>query len=141
MISSRITAVTLGARDSEKLAAFYRTLGWREAIAADGFYAFETGGIVFTIWPLDLLAGAAGLEPLEQGFRGLNLALNVDEREQVDAAIEAARDAGAWITREPTDEEWGGRSAYFADPEENLWEVAWVPPDSEMARLVRDARG
>ena len=141
MISNRITAVTLGARDADALAAFYRALGWREAIAADGFYAFDTGGIVFTLWPLDLLAEAAGLEPLPQGFRGSNLALNVDERDEVDATIEAARAAGARITREPTDEEWGGRSAYFSDPEENLWEVAWVPPDSEMARLVRGARG
>jgi catechol 2,3-dioxygenase-like lactoylglutathione lyase family enzyme len=141
VIPRRITVVTLGARDADSLAAFYRALGWREAISADGFFAFETGGIVFTIWPLDLLAGAAGLDPLPQGFRGSNLALNVDEGGQVDSTIEAARAAGARITREPTDEEWGGRSAYFTDPEENLWEVAWVPEDSEMARLVREARG
>jgi len=141
MIPNRITAVTLGARDADALAAFYRALGWREAISADGFFAFETRGIVFTLWPLDLLAEAAGLEAHPQGFRGSNLALNVDARDEVDAAIEAARAVGATITREPTDEEWGGRSAYFTDPEENLWEVAWVPPDSEMARLVRDAAG
>jgi catechol 2,3-dioxygenase-like lactoylglutathione lyase family enzyme len=141
VISNRLTVVTLGARDADALAEFYRALGWREAVAADGFYAFETLGIVFTLWPLDLLAGAAGLEPLPQGFRGSNIALNVDERDEVDATIEGARAAGARITREPADEEWGGRSAYFTDPEENLWEVAWVPPDSEMARLVRDARG
>ena len=65
----------------------------------------------------------------------------MDARVEVDATIDSARAAGARITREPTDEEWGGPSAYFTDPEENLWEVAWVPPDSEMARLVRDARG
>jgi catechol 2,3-dioxygenase-like lactoylglutathione lyase family enzyme len=141
VISNRITVVTLGARDADALADFYRALGWREAVAADGFHAFETRGIVFTVWPLGLLAAAAGLEPLEQGFRGSNLALNVDERDEVDATIEGARAAGARITREPTDEEWGGRSAYFTDPEENLWEVAWVPPDSEMARLVREATG
>ena len=141
MISNRLTAVTFGARDADALASFYRALGWHAAVEADGFYAFETKGLVFTLWPLDLLAGAAGLEPLPQGFRGSNLALNVDERDEVDATIEAARAAGARITREPTDEEWGGRSGYFTDPEENLWEVAWVPPDTEMARLVRDARG
>jgi uncharacterized glyoxalase superfamily protein PhnB len=22
---------------------------------------------------------------------------------------------------------WGGRTAYFSDPEHNLWEVAWNP--------------
>jgi catechol 2,3-dioxygenase-like lactoylglutathione lyase family enzyme len=141
VIPPRITVVTLGARDVDSLSAFYRRLGWREAISVDGFSAFETGGVVFTLWPLAELAAASGLEPLPQGFRGGNLAVNVDEREQVDEAIEAARAAGATITREPADEEWGGRSAYFQDPEENLWEVAWVPPDSEMARLIAGASG
>jgi catechol 2,3-dioxygenase-like lactoylglutathione lyase family enzyme len=136
---ARLTVVTLGARDADSLAAFYRALGWHEAVDADGFHAFATGGVVFTLWPLELLAEAARLEPLEQGFRGMNLALNVDERGQVDEAVEAARAAGARITREPADEEWGGRSAYFTDPEENLWEVAWVPPENEMAELVRRA--
>ena len=37
------------------------------------------------------------------------------------------REAGAQVLAEPTDRDWGGRSAYFADPEGNAWEVAWVP--------------
>ena len=37
MISNRLTVVTLGARDADALAEFYRALGWREAVAADGF--------------------------------------------------------------------------------------------------------
>jgi uncharacterized glyoxalase superfamily protein PhnB len=45
----------------------------------------------------------------------------------VDAAIALARRAGARVTREPEDAFWGGRTAYFADPEGNLWEVAWNP--------------
>ena len=35
--------------------------------------------------------------------------------------------------------DWGGRTAYFADPEDNYWEVAWVPPDSNMAELLKQA--
>jgi hypothetical protein len=35
--------------------------------------------------------------------------------------------AGATVLKEPTDADWGGRSAYVADPEGNLWEIAWVP--------------
>jgi len=45
----------------------------------------------------------------------------------VDQAIEAARSAGATVLRAPMDASWGGRSAYFADPENNVWEVAWAP--------------
>jgi hypothetical protein len=51
----------------------------------------------------------------------------VETREGVDQAVEAARSAGATILKEPVDAEWGGRSGYFADPEGNAWEVAWLP--------------
>ena len=45
----------------------------------------------------------------------------------VDEAMAAVRAAGGTVLAEPTDREWGGRSAYFADPEGNVWEVAWAP--------------
>ena len=35
--------------------------------------------------------------------------------------------AGATWTKPPQDVFWGGYSGYFADPEGNLWEVAWNP--------------
>jgi hypothetical protein len=31
------------------------------------------------------------------------------------------------VLREASDAFWGGRTAYFCDPERNLWEVAWNP--------------
>lgn len=45
----------------------------------------------------------------------------------VEDAIEAARVAGGRVLAEPTEREWGGMSGYFADPEGNVWEIAWVP--------------
>ena len=60
-------------------------------------------------------------------FKGFSLSINVDERDQVDTALAAARDAGATVLAEPVDRDWGGCSAYFADPEGNAWEIAWLP--------------
>jgi catechol 2,3-dioxygenase-like lactoylglutathione lyase family enzyme len=138
---SRITAITIGGRDLPALRDFYAKLGFEVAIELDDFVAFRTRGAVFTIYQLESLAADARAEPAtpQPGHIATNFAINVDEREQVDEAIEAARAAGARITKEPTDMEWGGRSAYFVDPEENWWEVAWVPPDSKMAELLREA--
>jgi hypothetical protein len=31
------------------------------------------------------------------------------------------------VLADPVDRDWGGASAYFADPEGNTWEVAWLP--------------
>ena len=45
----------------------------------------------------------------------------------VDTAIEVVREAGGRVLAEPAAREWGGRSGYFSDPEDNVWEVAWLP--------------
>jgi len=143
VLPARITVVTLGARDLKRLREFYVALGWQLAIDMDDFAAFELRGAVLTLYELDALVTDASLEAPAAGggSRGSNLAVNVDDIEQVDEAIETARAAGATISREPFTADWGGRTAYFLDPEDNLWEVAWVPPDSQMAGLIRKASG
>jgi uncharacterized glyoxalase superfamily protein PhnB len=66
--------------------------------------------------------------PVEpSGFRGVTLACNLDSREAVDRAFDSLRGIGAKILKEPQEVYWGGYSGYFADPEENYWEVAWNP--------------
>ena len=60
-------------------------------------------------------------------FRGVTLAINVESVALVDSTIAELREKGATITKEPHEEVWGGRSAYFTEPEGNLWEVVWAP--------------
>jgi catechol 2,3-dioxygenase-like lactoylglutathione lyase family enzyme len=142
VVPARLNVVTLGARDLPRLSEFYRGLGWSLAVDLDGFAAFQTRGAVLTLFPLDDLA-ADGHVPAaapEEGMR-FTVAINVDRREQVDETLEAVREAGGRVTKEPVDAEWGGRSAYFADPEDNFWEIAWVPPDSLMAAAIARACG
>lgn len=143
MVPARVTVVTLGARDLGALSAFYRGLGWNAAIELDDLTTFETHGAVLSLFPLDSLAADArtSAAPPAEGLRGFTLAINVDRRELVDETIEAVREAGGRVVKEPVDAEWGGRSAYFTDPEQNYWEVAWVPPDSKMAAAIRGAGG
>jgi hypothetical protein len=127
---ARISLVTIGARDLARLRAFYAALGWREhPVSEDGIAFFRTGGAVLALYPYTDLADDAWLEAAgdQPEFRGMALATNVETREGVDAAFEVAVAAGATVLKEPTDADWGGRSAYVADPEGNLWEIAWVP--------------
>jgi len=129
-ILARVTVVTLGAYDVPKLRAFYRGLGWRKkADSSDGFASFFTSGAILAIFPFSALAADGRVPPSEVGtaFRGVTLAINVERAELVDETIAELRAAGARITKEPEDAFWGGRSAYFADPEHNLWEVVWAP--------------
>ena len=141
MIPARVSALTLGVRDIAAMRDFYAALGWRAEVELDDFVAFRTAGSVLTLYLLDKLASDAGVPAgTDPGMRS-NLAVNVERREQVDEAIETVRAAGGRITREPFDTEWGGRTAYFADPEHNYWEVAYVPADTKMAELVERATG
>ena len=136
-----LSVVTLGARDLPTLRDFYAKLGFPVVVDLDDFVAFQTRGAVFTLYALESLAKDARVEPAtpQPGHLDMSLAINVDRREQVDEALEAARAAGARVTQEPIDMEWGGRTTYFADPEDNYWEIAWVPPDSRMAQALREA--
>ena len=141
-IPARLTVVTLGARDLGALRAFYLGLGWPLAVDLDGFAAFQTRGAVLALFPRDELAAdaEAPLAAPQPGLRGFSLAINVDAPEEVDEVIAAAGDAGGRVTKEPVQADWGGRSGYFADPEDNHWEVAWVPPESRMAAAIERAR-
>jgi catechol 2,3-dioxygenase-like lactoylglutathione lyase family enzyme len=144
IVPARLTVVTLGVRDLARMRDFYKGLGWKVAFEVDDdVTAFELLGAVLCLFPIDMLAadGRVTAATFGEGMRGLSLAINVDERDEVDEAIDAARAAGAEITKEPVDAEWGGRTAYFRDPEENYWEVAWVPPDSNMAAAIARATG
>jgi uncharacterized protein len=127
-IPGRLSLVTLGVRDIARERRFYEGLGWRTRSKGDDFAAFPLGGAVLTLYPTELLAEEAKLEPSRsEGFRGFTLGVNVDREEDVDRALEAVREAGGTVLAEPVSREWGGRSAYFADPENNVWEVAWLP--------------
>jgi uncharacterized protein len=129
-LPTRLSAVTLGARDLPRLRAFYSKLGFPITFEdGDEFATFLLGGVLLSLYPLDLLAAEAAPDvgPPEGGWSGVTLAICVNARDEVDAAYAAAIDAGATVVGEPVDRETGVRSGYFADPEGNRWEVAWAP--------------
>jgi uncharacterized protein len=125
---SRLSVLTLGARDVPGLRRFYRGLGWQELSSSDDHWAaFLLGGVLFSLYPVAELAAEAGaVAPAPDGWSGVTLACNVDSPQQVDTAFAAAVAAGAVPVAEPVDRPWGGRSAYIADPEGNRWEIAWA---------------
>lgn len=122
--------VTLGVLDMPTMRAFYRRLGWTERTDANDHHSmFHMGGAFLGLYPLDLLAEDAGTtnDRPDAAFLGITLSINVERPELVDAALQAAREAGAVIVREATEASWGGRRGYFSDPEGVRREVAWAP--------------
>ena len=130
MVPQRVSLLTIGAYDLPALRAFYIALGWKETEnSSDIYVVFKTAGVLLTLFPIAELAKDAGVElPKAPGtFHPVTFAINVEQSEKVDSTIELIRAAGGVILREPSNAFWGGRTAYFADPEKNLWEVAWNP--------------
>lgn len=130
MVLQRVSLITIGAFNLPVLRSFYKKLGWEETeISSDHYATFKTAGVNLSIFPIEELAKDAGVEITHNAdsFQGVTFAINVNKPEEVDTTIDEIRKAGGKILREPSDAFWGGRTAYFSDPENNLWEVAWNP--------------
>lgn len=135
--------VTLGTKDFQRLRDFYRALGWQQSMDTDDYAVFELRGLVLALFPSDKLASDGRAEP-DRGRRGIRFTIGilVPTPEDVDRTVERARDAGATVTKDPVDaEHFTGRSAYFADPEGNYWEVAWAPDDNPVIAAAKRASG
>ncbi len=61
------------------------------------------------------------------GTGAVTLAQNYEDRAGVDAAWQAALDAGATALKAPEEVFWGGYSGYYADPDGHVWEIAHNP--------------
>jgi predicted lactoylglutathione lyase len=129
-IPPRVSLVTLGVKDVARSTAFYVALGWplSSASVPGDVSFFKTAGGLLALWNEDLLAEDAGVPggPAAD-HRSHALAINLESREEVDAALAIAVAAGGLLTRRAQATDWGGYNGYFADPDGHLWEVAHNP--------------
>jgi uncharacterized protein len=127
-MEQRISLITLGVADLARSQDFYQRLGWRRSMAqSEGIVFFQAGGMGLALYPRDELAKDANLSAEGNGFRGMALAYNARSREEVDAVLAEASDAGAKLLKPAEEAFWGGYSGYFSDPDGFAWEVAWNP--------------
>jgi uncharacterized protein len=122
-----IALITLGVADIGRASAFYGALGWSPALEVEETVFFQANGVVLVLWGRDKLADDMGIADGGEGWGGIALAHNVGSREQVEAIIERAREAGATVTRQPADTFYGGYAAGFRDPDGHAWEIAHNP--------------
>lgn len=124
-----ITLITLGVSDLKRSIRFYQeglSLPLREP-ADDNIAFFPLKGTWLALFPRAALAADANVSPSGSGFSGITIAHNVQSKQEVDAVLQEAADAGATIVKPAETASWGGYSGYFADPDGHLWEVAWNP--------------
>jgi uncharacterized protein len=131
----RIKVLTLGVSDLEQSLAFYRD---GMGLPTDGIAGqeFEDGAVAFfhlnddlllALYPTVSLAKDAKVEATQARLGAVSVGHIVKSKEEVDAVMKQAEQAGAVVTDPAHDRFWGGYSGYFHDPDGHLWEIAWNP--------------
>jgi catechol 2,3-dioxygenase-like lactoylglutathione lyase family enzyme len=124
----KISVLTLGVTDLVRSVAFYRDgLGF----ATEGIIGteFENGAVAFfdlqnglrlALWPKSSIANDTGISVQNSSSLEFTLRHNVDSKEEVDAVMALAQQAGAKIVKPAEQTFYGGYAGYFQDPDGHL---------------------
>jgi catechol 2,3-dioxygenase-like lactoylglutathione lyase family enzyme len=128
-MEQRVTFITLGVKDLKTSVDFYENkFGWkRSEMSNEDMILFQLIGIHLALYSKDELAKDATVESAGDGFKGFTISYNVWSEKEVDDVINGLRTKGVRIIKEPQKVFWGGYSSYIADPDGNLWEIAYNP--------------
>lgn len=127
----RISVITLATADQPRASDFYRSLlGCEPHHDRSGVTYFKLDGCRLALYPRADLARYCGVTQAGGGFEGITVSVNLASAQEVRAAVERARRAGATVVREPGPVGWGGYIAWIADPDQHLWELVFNPAAS-----------
>jgi lactoylglutathione lyase len=119
-----IDATVLFVGDLARCTTFYRdTLGLQVKNSDPNSVAFLLEDRYLLLLDLSAAAGLISSEANALKIEGGPRVLLAAGVEDVDTAYEALLAKGVTFLRPPTNQPWGLRTAHFADPEGNLWEI------------------
>lgn len=123
----RLDGIGLFVNDMATMIRFYRdVLGFeiKEAEDAVNVYLIKDGTLFMLYERKNFEKMTSRKYEYLKGLNGhFEIALYVDTFEEVDIEFDKAVSKGATPVLEPTDEPWGQRTCYIADPEGNLIEI------------------
>lgn len=129
----RISVITLGVSDLLHSYGFYKFgLGFPTKMTPNGgIILFDVStGTHLMLYPRENLAADSGFpNPKDAAaggkFPGFTLGHCVRSKEEVDAVLAQAQQAGATLCKPPVQTAWGGYAGYFQDPDGYCWEVLY----------------
>lgn len=129
IMEQRLTLITLGADNVQKLTSFYvDVFGWTPLPNSNKEITFfQLNGFQLGIFGKEALAEDAHVSPSGNGFKGFSLAYNLRSSSEVDALFQELTNKNVKVLKEPQKVSWGGYSGYISDPEGNIWEIAYNP--------------
>lgn len=127
----RVNALVIPVRDVEKCAMFYRDkLGFKldQLEQEEAYLTIGTGGgLVLALKSLQLAAREISEERIRPGEETIKRNHCVVFVSDVDSTYNELSGKGVSFVRSPNTKQGGWRTAYFEDPEGNLWELSQKP--------------
>lgn len=124
MTLPNISAAVLFVQDLNKCMTFYRdVLGVPMTFNDDVSFAFKMGEQDFVLLKISAAVEMITEEAVAPNQAGGHRVLLCAGVEDVDAVYKSLTAKGLTFIKPPVSQAWGRRTAYFADPEGNLWEL------------------
>lgn len=125
-MQQRLSVITLGVEDLQTMKNFYRDkFGWEPVAENKDIVFFKLNGLLFGLFGRKEMAETAGMSPEGSGFRPLTLAYMVGSKKEVVDLYTSLKNKGVKIVREPEEPPIGGYYFLAADPEGNVWDIAY----------------
>ncbi|MEM7103251.1 MAG: VOC family protein [Bacteroidota bacterium] len=128
-MQQRLTIITLGVKDVKASEDFYtKVFGWAKSDHSNDNITFlQLNGILLSLYNREALAEDVGIKSEGSGFKAFTLAHNTHSEKEVDKLFAMFESKNVKIIKPPQKVFWGGYSGYIADPDNNLWEIAYNP--------------
>lgn len=124
---TNLSATVIIVDDLEKCVTFYQDiLGLKSTFTDDVSAAYSMEGHDFVLLKVPTAVDMMGESALSLGQGVSHRVMLCIGVEDVDAAYNEMTAKGVTFIKAPKSQHWGRRTAYFADPEGNLWEL-WHP--------------
>lgn len=122
----KVNAIGLVIRNFESCVKFYRDiLGLKVKGTDEGFVSFELEGdqelALMSLDSASQMISEDSIQPEKEGIHRTLLAIFVED---TDKTYEKLMDKGVEFVKKPATQPWGQRTAYFKDPDGNLWEIS-----------------
>lgn len=134
----KLNATGLFVNDMETMVSFYRdVMGMKTDWAGDAnaeLYSDNSRLIMFSRKDFEKMTARSYTYPGKLNGT-VELAFDVADFAQVDAEYARVVKAGATPVFPPTEEPWGQRTSYVADPDGNLIEISSFVPSSNRKKL------
>jgi lactoylglutathione lyase len=129
---SKVNATLIMVKDFEASRKFYKdVLEFKIGTDEEGFASFDIGTPPYILAVLDITKAAEmiseeAVQPSKDFIPRSLFAVWLDD---CDAEYERLKARAVHFIKPPTTQPWGQRTAYFVDPDNNIWEISHFPKE------------